>query len=132
MISLDSANASESVLQDQIIVARRQWKSKSQNNTMHACLSQVDKSTSKSLKCIAEGIDKCTLQSVALILFAAATETPISRIASPIFQGLIDLFGGGMAFSSKTPPDSNYLYTYKAVAALLKDSVDIAKIGLQR
>lgn len=69
------------------------------------------------------------LQAFGMVLYSCATGTPTSQVASPLFQGLIDVFGGRQQFSSKNIIDTNMFDTYRAVCKMLHSSAKDAKTG---
>lgn len=70
-----------------------------------------------------------TLQAVATVLYTCVTETSILKVASPITQGFVDMFGGRMLFSSKETFESFLIPTYKSICRFLRREATSASVG---
>lgn len=74
-------------------------------------------------------VSQKTRQCVSTVLYACVTDTPLSRLVSPLFQSLVDAFDSRVQFSNKTVLGRSLLETYEAVCHLLRATVNISGTG---
>lgn len=70
-----------------------------------------------------------TLQAVAFVLFACATNTPFRHVASPIIQGLVEILRGRAQFSSPEVIDSHLHVVFGSVFHFLRTACESTLVG---
>ena len=131
LLHLNGANATEEILSSTITEARDAWRKKASRQSIMSFFRPSRETPQQTTSVAREStpVPAKLLQSVAVVLYACATETPFVRVASPITQGLVDIFGGRMQPSSKEAIESHLHLVYSAVCGLLKQSCTSAVTG---
>lgn len=132
--ALDKSNATDAQVRNAVTEARNAFVNKNRG----AKISSFFKATPSQAEARMSGRDvrvskpdppARVVQPIATILYACATETPLSRIGAPMFQGLVSIFGGRVQFSSKSPLDNYLLPTYEAACKMLRSLTSRAMTG---
>lgn len=142
LLALEASGATEQQIRNAVSFARTEWLRKNKNSkiTLFFCArdcssasrfaspfhqATVNPAVDFSIPSTPVKVTQC----VASVMYACVTETPLSRVGSPLLQGLVSVFGGRMQFSSKTPLDSYLLSVFEAVCNILKSSISRAMTG---
>lgn len=130
LVRLNSENATEEMLKEEVEKARRNRSAKHATKPIHSFFRpKAGTSSMKAAASDTESVPVKTVQAVTLVLYSCATETPFRRAASPLTQGFVDVLGGRLQYSSHEPIESHLYVVYKAVCNLLKGQCESAHVG---
>lgn len=121
LMALNSSNANEAVLKARINQALYRSRNIMQRSGIKGFFNR-QVSSNANANAETRVVPEKTLYAMALILFCCATELPSPRIASPILQGLIDMFGVSAQFSRKQVMDKLLFDMYSAICRILRSS----------